>query len=110
MSKGWKDFERDVADAVGGRRRPVTGIDRADGDVFTSRMELQVKRRFNQAPARYLLEWLDGIRVTAASRAKVGAVVWKRPGVGAVGESLVVLTLEDFLRLVGRGGETDGEN
>lgn len=98
--KPWKKYERDVAKAVGGQRRPVTGIDRGDGDVFTGDLELQCKYRLSQPPPGRLLDWLDGIRQAAVLRGRLGAVVWRRPGNKGVGESLVVMSLTDFQQLV----------
>lgn len=96
----WKLFEREVAKILSGRRRPVTGIDRADGDAFTNRFEVQCKYRMTEPPPKRVLDWLDGIRKTAAARDRVGVVVWKRPFVLDPRESLVVMTLGDFARLV----------
>jgi hypothetical protein len=96
----WKAYERRVAHALGGRRRPVTGIDRGDGDVFTPMFEVQVKLR-NGQPV-YLKQWLADICRTAAARDKVGVVVWKTPGSGRPDdEALVVMRWRDFVDLHG---------
>jgi len=107
MAGRWKQYEREVARVLGGRRRPVTGIDRADGDVFTDTLEVQCKHRLGEPPPKRLLSWLDDMRAVAHLRARIGIVAWKRPGVGAAEESLVVLTLADFVRLVGRGAHDE---
>src|SRR5262245_20698038 len=73
MSNRWKDFERRCARKMGGRRRPVTGIDRGDGDAYTGMFELQCKLRLGIP--KYLREWLDDIVATARHRNKVGVVV-----------------------------------
>jgi hypothetical protein len=102
VSGRWKEFERKVAAALGGRRRPVTGIDRDDGDCFTDELEIQAKHRLSQPPPQCLLAWLEGIRRTAEKRGKVGVVVWKRPGVADVERSLVVMEVGDFRKLLPR--------
>lgn len=102
MAGRWKQFERLVAALLGGARRPVTGIDRGDGDAFTDRFEVQCKHRLTEPPPQRLLDWLDGIRATASARGKVGVVAWKRPGRSDPGESLVVIQLRDFAALMER--------
>jgi len=70
----WKRRERDVARVLGGRRIPVTGIDRPGADVETDRLAVQVKHgRRRPASVR---EWPDGICSQAALRERVGLVVW----------------------------------
>lgn len=96
----WKQYERLVAALIGGRRRPVTGIDRGDGDAFTDMIEVQCKHRLSEPPPQRLLTWLDDIRKTAQARGRVGVVAWKRPGVGDPGESVVVMQLRDFAALL----------
>lgn len=98
---GWKGFERRCAKALGGRRRPVTGIDRGDGDVFTEMFEIQCKSR--QGQPSYLREWLNGIVQTAKDRNRIGIVIWKEAGRGYPdGEALVVLRLSDWIDLHGK--------
>jgi hypothetical protein len=100
LRERWKNFERRVADDIGGRRRPVTGLDRGDGDVFTTMFEIQTKLR-NGVPS-YLLQWLDGIVASASSRNRVGVVVWKTPGSGRPdGDALVIMRWRDFVALHG---------
>jgi hypothetical protein len=97
---GWKGFERRCAKALGGRRRPVTGIDRHDGDVFTDMFEIQCKVR--QGQPSYLKAWLAGIVKTATERQKIGIVIWKESGTGFPdSEALVVLRLSDWVDLHG---------
>lgn len=95
----WKAFERDVAQRLGGRRIPVTGIDRHGADVVTPMFDVQVKLR-NTVPD-YLLEWLDGIRATARASNKIGIVVWRRPRARS-DDALVILRLKDWEDLHGR--------
>lgn len=96
----WKGWERRVAHRLGGRRRPVTGLDRGDGDCFTPMFEVSCKLRKGQ-PA-YLLEWLSEIRRNAVARGRIGLVVWKTPGRGrADDDALVVLRWSDFIALHG---------
>jgi hypothetical protein len=95
----WKGWERRCAKLLGGRRRPVTGIDRHDGDVYSARFEVQCKCRGRQ-PA-YLLEWLKGICATATARGRIGLVVWKQAGRGHDdADALVVLRWQDFVTIV----------
>lgn len=94
----WKAFERDVAKVLGGQRRPVTGLDRGDGDVFTDQLEVQVKKRAAHPSTNLLREWLDGIRRTAQRRNRIGVVVWKPTG-SRTNEALVVMRLDDFTEL-----------
>jgi len=96
----WKAFERRIAARIGGRRRPVTGIDRSDGDAYTNMFEVQCKIR-NGQPS-YLREWLRGIVATASARGKVGVVVWKQPGRGRNDDdALVIMRWKDFVDLHG---------
>ena len=104
MDTRWKAFERRCAERMGGRRRPVTGIDRGDGDAFTSMFELQCKLRIGQPD--YLKRWLRDIVAAAKTRNRVGVVVWKEPGEhGARGvgddNALVVMRWADFVDLHG---------
>lgn len=96
----WKAFERRCAKTLGGRRRPVTGLDRGDGDVFTPMFEVQCKLRNGQPD--YLKRWLADICRTATVRDRVGVVVWKEPGRGRDdGDALVVMRFRDFVDLHG---------
>lgn len=102
----WKGFERRCADRMHGIRRPVTGLDRGDGDVFTPMFEIQCKLRNGQPD--YLLRWLDGICATASQRNRIGVVVWKSPGQGKPdGDALVIMRWRDFVDL--HGEVADGE-
>lgn len=97
---GWKQFEWRCAKRLGLRRRPVTGIDRGDGDVFNELFEVQCKVRKGQPS--YLREWLSGIVATAKARGRVGIVIWKESGTGRPdSEALVVLRLADWIDLHG---------
>src|SRR5262245_56143934 len=96
----WKNFERRCAARLGGRRRPVTGLDRGDGDVFTPMFEVSCKLREGQ-PA-YLRHWLAEICRTATARNRIGVVVWKTPGQGKDdGDALVVMRFRDFVDVHG---------
>lgn len=101
----WKGFERRCAEKMGGQRRPVTGIDRGDGDAFTEMFEIQCKLRAGQPS--YLKDWLSGIVATASSRSRIGVIVWKEPGKGKPDdEALVILRLRDWLDLHGKADST----
>jgi hypothetical protein len=97
----WKGFERRCASRLGGKRRPVTGMDRGDGDAFTEMFEYQCKLR--QGQPSYLREWLSGIVGTATARNRIGVVIWKEPGAGRPDDdALVVLRLKDWTDLHGK--------
>lgn len=106
MSKAWKAFELRCAKRLGGRRRPVTGIDRGDGDAYNAMFEAQCKLR--KGVPSYLREWLDGIVASAAARDRVGVVVWKEPGTGRPDDdALVVMRWKDFVELHGEPPSAD---
>jgi hypothetical protein len=99
--KVWKAFERRCAERLGGRRRPVTGLDRGDGDVFNNMFEAQCKLRTGQPD--YLKRWLDSIVRTAKDRGRIGIVIWREPGRGKVDDdALVVMRFSDFVDLHGK--------
>lgn len=95
----WKGFERRCAERLGGRRIPVTGIDRHGADVEHPMFNYQCKLR--QGPD-YILDWLKGIVGTATAAGKIGVVIWKQPG-HRDDEALVVLRLKDWTDLHGAG-------
>ncbi len=97
----WKSFERRCAARLSMRRRPVTGIDRGDGDAFNTMFEAQCKLR--QGQPGYLREWLRGIVATATERGRIGIVIWKEPG-KKDDDALVVLRLRDWADLHGADG------
>ena len=93
MDKSWKAFERAVAKAVGGRRVPVTGIDRDGADVDGGPFQYQVK--LGRRKPAYLTEWLTGIVSSASRKGATGIVIWKQPG-ERIDDSLVVMRLRDW--------------
>ena len=103
----WKRFETRVAKALGGRRIPVTGIDRHGSDVTTPMFEIQTKRR--KGVPSYLREWLDGICATADKSGRTGIVIWTEPG-RQDSSALVVVRLCDWIELHGvPHQETEGK-
>lgn len=91
------DAEREFARLIGGRRVPLSGAAGGDfaGDVIDSRgWRWEIKRR--RDGFRQLYAWLDGADALAI-RAD------RRPW-------LVVLTLDQFLRLLDQGGATDADD
>jgi hypothetical protein len=103
----WKASERAIAKAIGGRRIPVTGIDRDGADVETARFCIQAKLR--KAIPTYLLRWLTGIVSTATPKGKIGILVLRRPRMRH-DDALVVLSMTDFLRLVREPRPDGGHN
>jgi hypothetical protein len=97
----WKARERGVAKRLGGRRIPVTGIDRDGADVETPLLCVQAKH--GRRRPGYLKGWLDGIRATASARGKVGVVVWSLKHERG-DEAVVLLALRDFEALHGSIG------
>ena len=92
--KSWKRFERIVAEKVGGRRIPVTGLDRDGADVIAAPFHYQCKLRKNLPD--YLKKWLAGITATAAQSGSTGIVVWRAPGT-LNDDALVILRLADWV-------------
>ena len=68
--KSWKAFERRVAKRVGGRRIPVTGIERGSADVIAGPFVYQAKLR--RGMPGYLRDWLRGIVAAAEGAGSVG--------------------------------------
>lgn len=100
----WKAAERRVAADLGGRRIPVTGIDRDGADVVTDMFHCQIKLR--KALPAWLWTWLAGIRSDAKPHGKVGILVLKKPR-QADADGLVVLSYSDFVDLHGPIPEKD---
>ena len=105
--KGWKQFERRCAKAVGTTRIPVTG-ERDGADAMDGMFAYQFKlgRRF---PA-YLDEWLRGIVASGGRHGRVGVVVWKPKGVRDE-NAVVVMRFKDFRDLHGGAhGNASGDD
>ena len=96
--KSWKAFERRIAERVGGKRIPVTGLDRAGADVVAGQFVYQAKLR--RGLPSYLRTWIDGIVETAKRKNATGIVVWKQPG-ERVDDSIVLMKLKDWQKLHG---------
>ena len=95
----WKAYEGRVAKDLGGRRIPVTGIDRHGADVVTPMFHVQVKLR--RALPVWLWSWLAGIQGDAKPQGKVGVLVLRRPRQDDA-EGLVVMSYGDFVDLHGK--------
>lgn len=93
----WKNWERRIAEDVGGRRIPVTGIDRADRDVEGGMFWYQAKLR-RSLPA-WIFDWLGGI-CGACPDGKVGVLVLRTPRMKD-DDALVVLKWKDWRDLHG---------
>lgn len=91
--RGWKTVERKAAKALGGRRIPVTGIDRDGADVVAGPFAVQVKS--GRRRPGYLRGWLDGICASAAVNAQTGVVVWQATR-EPLQESVVLMRFSDF--------------
>ena len=94
----WKGWERRVASHLGGRRIPVTGIDRYEADVVTSMFHVQLKLR--KALPDWLFDWLGGIVANAEPHGKVGVLLLRKPRQDDA-EALVVMRYSDFRDLHG---------
>ena len=97
--RGWKQFERRTAVALGTRRIPVTG-ERAGADFEDAMFCYQAK--LGRAMPAYLRSWLRGIVGAGLKRApvKVGVVVWK-PKHADDADALVILRFKDWVDLHG---------
>lgn len=97
--KTWKAYERRVAIAVGGRRQAVTG-ERYGADVESDRLVIQCKKGYMMP--RYLRQWLNNMIEwrDANAQGKAACVVWQSKGKPDK-DSLVVMTLEDFQKVLG---------
>lgn len=94
----WKAAERRVAVDLGGKRIPVTGIDRDGADVVTPLFSVQVKLR--KALPTWLWTWLAGIRNDARPAGRIGLLVLKKPRQRDC-DGLVVMSYSDFVDLHG---------
>jgi hypothetical protein len=96
--KRWKAVERAVAKDIGGRRIPVTGIDRDGTDVDAGLFAIQVKHR--KTIPKWLPRWLEGICQTAAARSQIGVLLLVPPH-RPRREAIVCLTWEAWVDLHG---------
>jgi hypothetical protein len=101
----WKAYELRCAKALGGRRIPVTGIDRAGADVVSDMFFYQVKLR--KSIPSWLGDWLSGIVGTASDQGKVGVLVLRRPRQEDA-DALVVLRFSDWRDLHGEVRDRSG--
>ena len=99
--KTWKAYELRVAKDCGGRRIPVTGIDRAGADVETPMFSLQIKLR-KSLPA-WLFDWLGGICASAQTTNRIGVLVLRTPRMKDA-DALVVVRYQDWISLIGDAG------
>lgn len=94
----WKAYELRVAKDLGGRRIPVTGIDRHGADVVSQMFHCQIKLR--RALPAWLFAWLSGIVADAKPAGKVGILILRKPRMEDA-DALVVLRYADFVDLHG---------
>jgi hypothetical protein len=95
----WKSYERRVAADLGGKRIPVTGIDRDGADVECPMFSVQIKLR--RSLPDWLWSWLGGIVATARTQQKIGILVLRTPRMKDA-DALVVLRFSDWQDLHGR--------
>jgi len=102
-NKGWKQYERRLARALGVERIPVTG-ERAGADFEDGMFVYQAKKRAGQFP-EYLAQWLRGIQAAGERRdpTKTGVVILQRPR-ALDGDALVIVSFKDWIELHGPGG------
>jgi hypothetical protein len=98
----WKEQERRIADDLGGKRIPVTGIERDGADVVTPLFLVQSKLR-RCLPA-WLWSWLNPIAATAHESGRIGILVLRTPRM-LKADALVVLKYADFVSLHGVVGQ-----
>lgn len=94
----WKAEERRIADDLGGRRIPVTGIDRDEADVVTPLFLVQSKLR--RSLPSWLWAWLNPIAARANDAGRVGLLILRTPGMRKA-DALVVVKYSDFVSLHG---------
>ena len=102
VDRAWKKFERRLARRVGGRRVPVSGIERGSADVIAPLFCYQAKLR--KGVPGYLKSWVHGIVAAGVRAGSIGVVVWKAPHERDA-NSLVILRLRDWEDLHGPGKE-----
>lgn len=100
----WKSYERRIAADLGGRRIPVTGIDRAGADVECAMFNVQCKLR--KTIPDWLFSWLGGIVATAQAQNKIGILILKQPRMRDT-EAVVILRYQDWLDIVGGAGKPE---
>jgi len=101
----WKARERRIAKDLGGRRIPVSGINRDEADIETPLFNVQAKLR-RSLPA-WLWRWMRGI-VSTTPAPKVGILVLMTPGQDQK-DALVVLRYADWCDLHGQPTATPGQ-
>lgn len=94
----WKKIERKVAKKLGGTRNPLSGSHgkHTSGDVIHPVFYIECKYRKNLAVATIFNE----VKTNAKKEKKIPILILKEKG--KTGE-LVVLTLDDFTKLVREG-------
>jgi hypothetical protein len=104
----WKAVERGFAEALGGRRVPVTGRSRGDApDVEHEKWSIEVKA--GRVMSQRLLMGMAQAEEAAKGTDKVPLLcISQSHGPGHPTDRLVMLRLADFQQLIGVGvGDTD---
>lgn len=93
----WKRRERDVAKALGGERKPVSGRVQHEADVVSQLFVVQVKH--GRRRPQMLQDWLSGI-CGQAKDGQVGIVVWA-DNHERLSDAVVLMRFADFQDLHG---------
>jgi hypothetical protein len=104
--RGWKAAERTLARLIGGRRVPVSGRGRGDQpDIAHPWLSIECKHR--QTIPAWLTDALAQARA-AAHRDQLPVALIHQHG-ARYGQTLVVMTLDDFTAWFGDGHDTARE-
>jgi len=98
--KSWKRFERYVAEQLGGRRIPVSGVSSGfKGDVLHDWFFVECK--WGKQIPKTIMNWFSRADGQNKDKGKVVLVVMKPRGVR---EEFVLLRFRDFLDICRKGG------
>ena len=101
MSKTWKQMERDCAEEIGGKRNPITGRTRPEGESDVENDWLSIECKFRSKPfAREIADAVDQAEQAAAkdNADQIGVVRWHVKN-QRKDSDLVFMTWSTFRRL-----------
>src|SRR5437588_8894241 len=101
----WKQYERVVMSALGGRRIPVTGRAGPGGDPGDGELPghyVEIRDHARPRPIR----WFREVAAEARSRGVIPLLIFKGPSSAL--SPLVLLRLHDLEEVIHRGGSTRG--